>query len=75
MHVELDSKGVVQMLKKHTKELSVSGPLVEEIKSLLRSFVDWGLLVEEWVTNYVRFGWGLLRTSFFLFCRMRFRTS
>ena len=40
VHVELDARGSEQMLKKHTKELSASGPLVEEIKSLMQFYVD-----------------------------------
>ena len=40
VHVELDAKGVVHMLQAQGKELSVAGPLVEEIKMMLRSFEE-----------------------------------
>ena len=37
IHLELDSKGVVAMINDKGKNLSAVGPLVEEIKQLLRT--------------------------------------
>lgn len=41
LEVELDSKGVVAMLTDQKKNLSVAGPVLEEIKSLLRSMDEY----------------------------------
>jgi ribonuclease HI len=40
VHVELDSQGVVQMLKQPTRNLSAVGPWVHEVKVLLALFDD-----------------------------------
>lgn len=40
VHVELDSQGLVQMLNQAMKNMSVTGPWVEEIKTMLRSFSE-----------------------------------
>jgi hypothetical protein len=37
VHLELDSKEVLAMLKDNSKNLSAVGPLVDEVKELLRS--------------------------------------
>lgn len=40
IHVELDSQRVVNMLNNPNKEMSAAGPLIQELKALLSSFVS-----------------------------------
>ena len=40
VHVEMDSQRVVKMLNSQHKEMSTAGPLIQELKTLLSSFVS-----------------------------------
>lgn len=41
VHVELDSKSVVQMINQTTRNLSAVGPWIQEIKEMLNSFAEY----------------------------------
>ena len=44
VHVELDSKSVVQMINQTTRNLSPVGPWIQEIKEMLSSFTEYKVL-------------------------------